>query len=110
MYGSELVNTAFSLRLEEVSRLMEINANNQMSGYIFIKPTEAYAMKNLELDDIFRLGIPMTVRDTIRFSLIQEKQQQLLAQATEELITELRDNGKTFEIMTRNLTGQGLGW
>ena len=103
-FGSEFVNVAFNLKLEEVSKLME-SPSGQFTGYQFIKVTEAYSMKNLELDDIYRLGVPMTVRDTIRYSLYQEKQQALLAQATEELVTELRAGGKSFEIYNKN-----LGW
>jgi parvulin-like peptidyl-prolyl isomerase len=104
LLGAEFVRTAFSLKPEEVSKLME-STTGQFRGYQFIKVTETYTMKNLELDDIYRLGVPMTVKDTIRYSLLQENQQKLLAQATEELVTELRAGGKTFEIFNRN-----LGW
>jgi len=104
-FGSEFVSAAFNLKIEEVSRLMESPAGNQFAGYQFIKVTEAYSMKNLELDDIYRLGVPMTVRDTIRYSLLQEKQQTILTQATEELVTELRAGGKSFEIFNKN-----IGW
>jgi parvulin-like peptidyl-prolyl isomerase len=104
LLGAEFVSAAFTLKIEEVSKLME-SSSGQFTGYQFIKVTESYSMKNLELDDIYRLGVPMTVKDTIRYSLFQERQQKLLAQMTEELITELRAGGKTFEIFNRN-----LGW
>ena len=104
-FGEDFIKAAFSLKIEEVSRLMESPAGNQFAGYQFIKITEAYSMKILELDDIYRLGVPMTVRDTIKYTLLQEKQQTILAQATEELVTELRAGGKSFEIFNRN-----LGW
>ena len=98
--GAEFMNTAFSLKLEEVSKVME-----GPMGYQFIKVTEAYSMKNLELDDLYRLGVPMTVKETIRRTILQDKQQAVLAQATEELRTELRAGGKSFEIFNKN-----LGW
>ena len=100
LVGSDFMNTAFSLKVEEVSKLME-----GPTSYQFIKVTEAYSMKNLELDDIYRLGIPMTVKETIRYSLAQEKQQAVITQATEEVRTELRAGGKSFEIFNKN-----LGW
>jgi len=104
-FGAEFVNSAFGLKIEEVSKLMESPTGNQFAGYQFIKITEAYSMKTLELDDIYRLGVPMTVRDYIKYSLFQDKQQTVLAQATEELVTELRAGGKSFEIFNKN-----LGW
>ena len=96
--GAEFINTAFNLKQGEVSKMME-----GARGYQIIKVTESYAMKNLELDDIFQLGTRMTVRDYIGNVLLQEKQQALIAQATEELITELRA-GKSYQIFDRNIT------
>ena len=108
-YGADFVNTAFSLKLQEVSKIFEISANSQMSGFIFFKPTEAYSMKALELDDIYRLVMPplptLTVRDSIRYAIMQEKQSSVLEQATQEIRTELRAGGKSFEIFPKN-----LGW
>jgi len=104
-YGEDFVKTAFNLKLQEVSKLIELPATSPMPGYIFFKPTEIYAMKNLDLDDIYRLGIPMTVRQTIQYALMQEKQAAVIEQATKEIITELRANGKSFEIFPKN-----LGW
>ena len=96
--GQDFINTAFSLKQGEVSKLME----GQM-GYQIIKITETYAMKSLELDDIFQPGSRMTVRDYIGNSLLQERQMEALQQATQELVAELRA-GKTFQILERNLT------
>ncbi|MDR2133747.1 MAG: SurA N-terminal domain-containing protein [Treponema sp.] len=95
--GQEFINTAFSLKQGEVSRMME-----GATGYQIIKITETYEQKALELDDIFRPGSRMTVRDYIGNSMLQERQQAILAQATQELVTELR-SGKTFQVFEKNL-------
>jgi hypothetical protein len=71
-------------------------------GYQIIKVSETYAQKNLELDDIFQLGSRMTVRDYIGNSMLQERQMEVLAKATQELVAELRA-GKTFQVFERNL-------
>ena len=96
--GQEFINTAFNLKQGEVSKIIEGQV-----GYQIIKITETYAQKNLELDDIFQLGTRSTVRDYIGNSLLQQRQQAILTQATQELVTELRA-GKTFQIFERNLT------
>jgi parvulin-like peptidyl-prolyl isomerase len=95
--GQDFINVAFSLKQGEVSRLME-----GLMGYQVIKVTETYSQKNLELDDIFQLGTRMTVRDYIGNILLQQRQQEVLKKASEELVTELRA-GKTFQIFDRNL-------
>ena len=95
--GQDFINTAFSLRQGEVSRLIE-----GTPGFQIIKITESYEMKSLELDDIFQLGTRMTVRDFIGQTLLQERQQAILAQASQELITELRV-GNPFQIFENNL-------
>ncbi|MDR2477026.1 MAG: peptidyl-prolyl cis-trans isomerase [Treponema sp.] len=95
--GQEFINTAFSLKQGEVSKMME-----GARGYQIIKVTETYAMKNLELDDIFQLGTRITVRDYIGNAMLQERQQAVLAQATQELVSELRA-GKTFQVFEKNL-------
>jgi parvulin-like peptidyl-prolyl isomerase len=95
--GQEFMNAAFSLRQGEVSRLIEGNP-----GYQIIKITENYAMKNLELEDIFQLGTRVTVRDYIGQMMLQERQQTIITQATQELTTELRA-GRNFQIFERNL-------
>jgi len=96
--GQDFITTAFNLKQGEVSKLME-----GVRGYQIIKVTETYAMKNLELDDIFQLGSRITVRNYIGNSLLQERQMEALKKATEELVAELRA-GKTFQIFERNLS------
>jgi parvulin-like peptidyl-prolyl isomerase len=95
--GADFINTAFSLRQGEVSRLME-----GLIGYQIIKITETYAMKILELDDIFQPGSRVTVRDYIGNMMLQQRQQEVLAQASQELVTELRV-GNTFQVFDQNL-------
>jgi peptidyl-prolyl cis-trans isomerase D len=95
--GQEFINTAFNLKQGEVSGVIE----GQL-GYQIIKITETYAMKTLELTDIFQLGTRMTVRDFIGNSLLQERQMETLARASQELVSELRA-GRTFQIFDRNL-------
>jgi parvulin-like peptidyl-prolyl isomerase len=95
--GQEFINIAFSLKQGEVSKLIE-----GTPGYQIIKVTENYAMKNLEIDDILILGTRVTVREQITQVMMQEKQQALIAQASQELINELRA-GKNFQIFERNL-------
>ena len=97
LMGQEFVNIAFSLQQGAVSKVIE-----GLQGYQIIKVTETYTMKNLELEDIFQLGTRITVRDYIGNSMLQERQQAILAQATQELVTELRA-GRTFQVFESNL-------
>jgi parvulin-like peptidyl-prolyl isomerase len=95
--GQEFINVAFSLKQGEVSKLIE-----GKPGYQIIKITENYGMKNLELDDIMQLGTRMTVRDYIGNALLQERQQQILTQASNELVAELRTS-RSFQVFEKNL-------
>ncbi|MDR2434613.1 MAG: peptidyl-prolyl cis-trans isomerase [Treponema sp.] len=96
--GESFMNTAFALRQGQVSPLIE-----GVRAYQIVKVTETYPMKNLELEDIYQLGTRMTVRDFINGSMLQQRQQAILAQASQELVTELRA-GNTFQIDEKNLT------
>jgi parvulin-like peptidyl-prolyl isomerase len=96
--GQEFINTAFNLKQGEVSKMIE-----GQRGYQILKITETYSMKSLELNDIFQLGSRVTVRDYIGNALLQERQMEALAKATQELVTELRA-GKTFQVFEKNLT------
>ncbi|MDR1986025.1 MAG: peptidyl-prolyl cis-trans isomerase [Treponema sp.] len=95
--GSDFINTAFSLKQGEVSKLIE-----GARGYQIIKVTETYEQKSLELDDVFQLGTRMTVREYIGNALLQERQQAVFERATQELVTELR-TGNPFQIFESNL-------
>jgi parvulin-like peptidyl-prolyl isomerase len=95
--GVEFMNTAFSLKQGEVSRLLESSR-----AFHIIKITEAYGQKNLELDDIYQLGTRLTVREYIGNSMLQERQQAVIERATQELVAELR-TGNPFQIIEANL-------
>ncbi|GHU21354.1 membrane protein [Spirochaetia bacterium] len=98
LFGLDLMNTAFSLRQGEVSKLIEGN-----TGFYIIKITETYAMKALTLDDIAQLGSRVTVRQYISSGILQERQQALLNRAVQELTVELRA-GNPFQVYDSNLT------
>ncbi|MDR0496495.1 MAG: peptidyl-prolyl cis-trans isomerase [Treponema sp.] len=95
--GIDFINTAFSLKHGEVSRVIEGN-----NGYQIIKITESYPMKALELDEIMEPGSPITVRQFIGASLLNQRQQEAASRASQEIITELRA-GNSFQIMANNL-------
>jgi parvulin-like peptidyl-prolyl isomerase len=95
--GEDFIKTASGLKQGEVSKLIE-----GVRAYYIIKVTETHEMKTLELDDIFQLGTRITVREYIGNVLLQKRQQDILAQASQELIAELRA-GKTFQVFEKNL-------
>ena len=95
--GQEFMNVAFGLRQGEVSRLIEGG-----QGFQILKVTENYSVANLELDDIFQLGTRITVREYIGQALLSQRQQAILAQASQELVTELRA-GRSFQVFENNL-------
>ena len=95
--GLDFINTAFSLKQGEVSKVIE-----GIQGYQIIKITETYSQKSLELDDIVQPGSRVTVKQYIASNLLQQRQQDVLAKATQELVTELRA-GNSFQIMDANL-------
>jgi parvulin-like peptidyl-prolyl isomerase len=100
--GDEFLNTAFGLKQGEVSKLIE-----GRNGYYIIKVTETYEQKSLELDDIYQLGDPITVREYLRRGLLQEKEIALLDKVTQELVAELRKvtnpNNPPYKIFENNL-------
>jgi parvulin-like peptidyl-prolyl isomerase len=99
--GKEFIDTAFSLKQGEVSKLIE-NAR----AYQIFKITESYEKKDLELDDLYQLGgirapdgriVNMTVKDYIYNWLLQQRQAEALQKASQELVVELR-RGNPFTI------------
>jgi parvulin-like peptidyl-prolyl isomerase len=90
--GQNLMDTIFALKQGQVSQLIE-----GVQGFHIVKVTENYAQKNLELDDILQLGTNLTVKNYIGQGMLNQRQQNVLAQASEELTRELRA-GKSFQI------------
>jgi parvulin-like peptidyl-prolyl isomerase len=90
--GQNLMDTVFNLRQGQVSSLVE-----GVQGFHIVKVTENYAQKNLELDDILQLGSTLTVRNYISQGILNQRQQRVLAQASEEITRELRA-GRSFQI------------
>jgi parvulin-like peptidyl-prolyl isomerase len=96
--GDEFVDAAFSLRRGEISKVIA-----GRDAYYLVKVISIYSPTVLKLDDIYQLGVPMTVHDSIGTMLAQQKQQEVLAKATQELITELRAGGRTYKIVEANI-------
>jgi parvulin-like peptidyl-prolyl isomerase len=97
MMGTDFMNIAFSLNQGEVSRIIE-----GPQGFKIIKVTETLPQRNLELDDIFQPGTRITVRQFIAGNMLQQRQQETIARAMQELITELRAAGSV-QVMENNL-------
>jgi parvulin-like peptidyl-prolyl isomerase len=95
--GQAFIDTAFSLKQGQVSKLIE-----GQQGYQIIKVTENYAGKQLELTDIIQLGTRITVRDYIGQGLLNQRQQAVFKQASEEIVKDLR-SGKTFQVFENNI-------
>jgi parvulin-like peptidyl-prolyl isomerase len=97
MLGEGFINIAFSLRQGEVSRLIEGN-----QGFQIIKITETLPQRNLELDEIMIPGVPVTVRQHIAETLMQQRLQETTVRAANEMIAGLRA-GNPFQITESNL-------
>lgn len=95
--GQAFMDVAFNLRQGQVSGLIE-----GVQGFQIIKVTENYASRQLELTDILQLGTRITVRDYIGQMLLNQRQQAIIAQASQELVTELR-SGRTFQVFENNV-------
>ncbi|MCL2276268.1 MAG: peptidylprolyl isomerase [Treponema sp.] len=95
--GQQFMDTAFSLRQGQVSQLIE-----GVQGFQIIKITENYNVRNLELNDIIQLGTRITVREYIGQAMLEQRQQAILAQASAELVSELRTS-RTFSIFENNI-------
>jgi parvulin-like peptidyl-prolyl isomerase len=95
--GAELVRIAFNLKQGEVSSLVE-----SRQGYHILKITETLEMKPLSLDDMFQPGTRVTVKEYINRGISQQRQQEVLNKAQQELVVELRVNNP-FVIYDNNL-------
>jgi len=95
--GQAFIDVAFNLKQGQVSKLIE-----GLQGYQIIKVTENYTSKQLELTDIVQLGTRVTVRDYIGQGLLNQRQQAILKQASEEIVKDLR-SGKSFKVFEDNI-------
>ncbi len=87
--GEVFFNNMFKLPVNEISKVLVSN-----SGYHILKITERLDPKLLKLDDPIAPGSKLSVKDYIKDGLLQEKQQEVLAQALKEINTELRQQAE----------------
>ncbi|MCL2806375.1 MAG: SurA N-terminal domain-containing protein [Treponema sp.] len=95
--GQDFINSAFALRVGQVSRIIE-----GTQGFQIINIKEYYPQTNLELDDIIQPGTQVTVRAYIHNAMLNQKLQAARAQASQELVAELR-TGRSFQIFENNI-------
>jgi parvulin-like peptidyl-prolyl isomerase len=98
--GQTFMDEAFGLAQGKVSKVLEI-PSGQARGYYIIKVTAKYPKKFLTLDDV-HLGYGETVKNVLRGSVMQKRQQEVIARAQQELVTELR-KGSPYKIFEENL-------
>jgi parvulin-like peptidyl-prolyl isomerase len=96
-FGQDFIDVAFGLRQGQVSRLIE-----GRQGFHIIKVTENYAFRQLELNDIMVPGQRVTVREFIGQAMLEQRQQVIMTQASQELVSELR-TPRTFQINENNI-------
>jgi hypothetical protein len=100
--GQEFLDAVFALKYDpksgatEVSKVLEV-PQGSAKGFYIIKINAKYPFKSpLGLDDTM-IGYNAKVRTIIGTGLMQQKQQQILVKAQEELVSELR-RGNPFTI------------
>ncbi len=89
VYGNNFFDAIFELEAGEVSDIIESNV-----GYHIVKATEHEQAKILGLDDRIAPDNPTTVREYLRNRLYQERQQQTLQQAMNDVMGELREQAE----------------
>jgi peptidyl-prolyl cis-trans isomerase SurA len=89
VYGNSFFDAIFELEEGEVSDIIESNV-----GYHIVKATEHEQAKILNLDDRIAPDNPTTVREYLRNRLYQERQQQTLQRAMNEVMAELREQAE----------------
>jgi parvulin-like peptidyl-prolyl isomerase len=96
--GDDFIKIGFSMRQGEVSRVIE-----GVQGYHIIKVTQILGKKFLELRDEYPLGSRSTIKDYIKQSMYQQRQQIAVEQVSQELISELRAGNRSFQVFERNI-------
>jgi parvulin-like peptidyl-prolyl isomerase len=95
--GADFMAAAFSLKVGEVSKLLE-----NVRGFQIIKVTETYIQKTLELSDPYQLGQRGTVAEYLASLLLQSRQQETIDRVTKQLVEELR-KGDSFQVFDKAL-------
>ncbi|MDR3356942.1 MAG: peptidyl-prolyl cis-trans isomerase [Spirochaetaceae bacterium] len=98
--GLAFLEEALKLEQGKISGVLEI-PSGQARGFYIIKVTHKYPKKFLTLEDT-HLVYNETVRTVIRESIMQKRQQEIVARAQQELIDELR-KGNPYKIFEENL-------
>jgi hypothetical protein len=96
--GKKFHDVAFSLSQGEVSPLIE----NDLA-YQFIKVTEVLSQKALELTDPIDPASPLSVRDYIRQGISNQRYQEAVEKAFDELVIELRKSRNVVTIYDQHL-------
>jgi hypothetical protein len=98
--GEAFLLEAFGLVQGKISKVLEI-PSGQARGYYIIKVSHKYPKKFLTLEDTHLLyGQP--VKTMLRETIMQKRQQELIARAQQELIDDLR-KGNPYKIFEENL-------
>jgi hypothetical protein len=98
--GQAFFDGAFGLAQGKISKALEV-PSGQARGYYIIKVLHKYPQKFLTLEDT-HLIYGETVRTVLRESIMQKRQQEVIAQAQQEIIEELR-KGNPYKIFEENL-------
>jgi len=89
VYGENFFDEIFELEEGEVSDIIESNV-----GFHIVKATTHEMPKILGLDDRIAPDNPTTVREYLRNRIYQERQQQTLQQAMNDVMAELREQAE----------------
>jgi parvulin-like peptidyl-prolyl isomerase len=84
LFGASFMNAIFSMKLGEVSKLIEMP-----SAFCIVKIVDIHEQRTLNLNDEIQPGKSTTMREYIKGGLLQQKQQEVLKQIQDALIAEL---------------------
>ena len=102
IYGEDFINRVFQLRSGEVSSLIETKDKDESVGLQIVRVNEVMPQKQLTLSDTLPNNPQATVQDYLKYSLLQQQQQQVLAKIQKDLVDQLHKEGK-IKIYTENL-------